>query len=419
MNPTSENPFPSHPPAPANHQPLSLLSRLLDTGQFFLALGLTSAVLAWLLFAPSAENKKNEDERQPTNEVVTLAGPRLLSIQPDSMIGKKLMLNCGTIEVAKISTPKVTVTGRVVASLRPAGDGKVSDYWQFDTTENLTAHTDWQKAKADIAFSDEQLKSISKLADARIEAQERVVARLKKTVEGGTDAQKDLDAERANLVQLQIQGRKDKHEAETALRLAQRAEAATARQLQQGGLEPEMLKATTNDVDIVMAEVPEARVDAVKVGQKLTATFVSLGAKLFYGNVDRIAPTISKDRHSLRVLCKVKDPIDELRPGMFADIGLGTDERETILVPADAVLHIKRWDYVLVAQDEKAGLWRVTEVKTGDLHIDKAGERLEVVSGLKVGDRVLAKGVILVKPIIQQALAIDPSWVAATQEGRP
>jgi hypothetical protein len=92
---------------------------------------------------------------------------------------------------------------------------------------------------------------------------------------------------------------------------------------------------------------------------------------------------------------------------MFADIGLGTDERETILVPAEAVLHIKRWDFVLVAQDEKAGLWRVVRVKTADLHADKGEERLEVTTGLKKGDRVLTKGTILVKPAVLQALAVD------------
>jgi membrane fusion protein, heavy metal efflux system len=405
------------PPEP--HEKPSALGRILSAAQFLLALGLTCGVLGWLLFVPATEFVEKKDERQPPYEVVTVAGDRLVSIRPGSTIAKTLEQHCAAIDVCKVATPKVTVTGRVVASLRPAGDGKTSDYWQFDSAENLTAYTDWQKAIADIAFSDEQLKSITKLADARVEAQQKVVARLEKTVTDGSEARKDLDAEKANLVQLQIQGRKDKHEAETALRLAQRAEAATARQLQQGGLEPDLLKATSKDVDIVMAEVPEARIDDVKVGQKVTATFVSLGSKPYFGAIDRIAPTLSKDRHSLRVLCKVKDPVDELRPGMFADIGLGTDERDTILVPAEAVLHIKRWDFVLVAQDEKAGLWRVVRVKIGDLHTDKGEERLEVMSGLKAGDRVLTKGSILIKPVIMQALAVDPSWMTSPNEGRP
>ncbi|HEX3313790.1 MAG TPA: efflux RND transporter periplasmic adaptor subunit [Gemmataceae bacterium] len=419
MNPTPDPSSTTVSAAPAPNEQQSALSRILSTGQFLIALGLTCAALAWLLLVPAAETVEKKDERQPPNEVVTVVGDRLISIRPDSIIAKNLAKDCATIEAIEVSTPKVTVTGRVVASLRPGGAGKKSDYWQFDTAENLTAYTDWQKAIADIAFSDEQLKSISKLADARIEAQKKVVDRLEKTVADGSDARKDLDAERANYVQLQIQGRKDKHEAETQLRLAQRTEAATARQLQQGGLEPELLAATTKDVDIVMAEVPEVRIDDVKVGQKVTATFVSLGTKPYFGAIDRIAPTLSKDRHSLRVLCKVKDLLDELRPGMFADIGLGTDKRDAILVPAEAVLHIKRWDFVLVAHDEKAGIWRVARVKIGDLHNEKGVECLEVLSGLKTGARVLSRGAILIKPIVVQSLAVDPSWMASANEGRP
>ena len=81
--------------------------------------------------------------------------------------------------------------------------------------------------------------------------------RMKKLVEAGTDTEKDLAAAQADLIQSQIQGRKDVHEAETAVRLARRTEAALARQLQQGGLDPDLLRSTTWDVDIVMADVPE------------------------------------------------------------------------------------------------------------------------------------------------------------------
>ena len=45
-------------------------------------------------------------------------------------------------------------------------------------------------------------------------------------------------AERVNLKQFEIQGRKDIHEAENALKQARKAEATLARQLQQAGLEP-------------------------------------------------------------------------------------------------------------------------------------------------------------------------------------
>ena len=42
----------------------------------------------------------------------------------------------------------------------------------------------------------------------------------------------------------------------------------------------------------------------------------------------------------------------------------------------------------------------MARVKIGDLHNDKGIECLEVTSGLKAGERVLAKGAILIKPIV-------------------
>ena len=305
------------------------------------------------------------------------------------------------------------MTGTVAASLRP-GAGKGDDYWQFNTPEVLTAYTDWQKATADIAFSESQLKSVKELAETRVESQKKVVARLEKLVQAGTDTPKDLAVEQTNLIQYQIQGRKEVHEAETAVRLARRNEAALARQLQQAGLEPDLLKSATSDMDIVMADVPEGFLDRVKVGQGCQARFVGIPQQVFDGKVTTIAPVISKERRSLRVLFVIHDPKDQLRPGMFAEIGLGTDPRDALLVPADGVVHIGRADYLLVASGQP-DVWRVAEVQVGE----PQNGRVEILRGVKPGDKVLGEGAILLKPLILQALPPSPPPPAPNPQARP
>ena len=79
---------------------------------------------------------------------------------------------------------------------------------------------------------------------------------------------------------------------------------------------------------------------------------------------------------------------------MFAEIGLGTDVRETLMIPADGVLHVGQSDYVILAGE--AGVWKITEVKTGEQY----GNRIEVLHGLKAGDRVVGSGAILLKPYV-------------------
>jgi RND family efflux transporter MFP subunit len=199
-------------------------------------------------------------------------------------------------------------------------------------------------------------------------------------------------------LQLRITSDKDVHEAGNAVKLARRNEAALARQLQQAGLEPKLLLTATADMDLVMADVPEARLRQVWVGQACRARFFGLPDKAFPGKVMSISPVVSKERRTLRVLFVLDDPQDLLRPGMFAEIGLGTDPRQALLVPADAVIHIARSDYVLVSAER--GNWKVVEVKVGEQH----GQRVEVVEGLSPGERVVSQGAILLKPAAARSL---------------
>lgn len=382
--------------------------------QLILSLSLTVAVLVWLLRAPAPTSPVETAPETGAADVVRAAGPRSIRIEAGSALEKKL--HVATVQKVRLTAPVLTVTGTVAASLRP-GSGKSSDYWQFNAPEILTAYSDWQKAGADIAFTESQLARIKELAETRVNAHKKVVERLRKLVAAGTDTEKDLAAEQTNLLQFQIQGQKEIHEAETAVRIAKRAEATYARQLQQAGLEPEMLRSATSDLDIVMADVPEGLLSRVKIGQSCEARFFGMPGQIFSGKVNGIAPVLSKERRSLRVLFVVNDPKDLLRPGMFAEIGLGTDARDALLIPADAVIHAGRSDYVLVG-DSDPGAWQVMEVQVGEAR----GSDVEILEGLKPSQRVVGKGAILLKPAILRALQPAASNGAAKNsgaEGRP
>ena len=216
------------------------------------------------------------------------------------------------------------------------------DAWQFATPDLLSAFADWQKAVVDTKFQETQLKAIRELNESRIDAQQEVVTRMEKLVAAGTDTQKDLVAERTNLIQFKIQGRKDIHEAETNVEVARRTEATLARQLQQAGLEPTMLRSAAAEGEIVVAEVPERLMDRVKLDMTCEVRFYALPNRVFTGKVSCISPVISKDKRVLNVQFVVKDPQNAIRPGMFAQIGLGTDKRQSLLMPADGVYAHRR-----------------------------------------------------------------------------
>src|SRR5262249_4133760 len=163
-------------------------------------------------------------------------------------------------------------------------------------------------------------------------------------------------------------------------------EATLARQLQQAGLEPTMLRSAAAEGEIVVAEVPERVIGRVKIGMACEVRFFAIPNRLFMGKVSSISPVISKDKRVLNVQFTVKDSENLIRPGMFAEIGLGTDKRESLLMPADGILHVGDKDFVLVAGE--AGAWQITEVEAGELR----GTNVEVLAGLKAGDRIIGKG---------------------------
>ena len=164
-------------------------------------------------------------------------------------------------------------------------------------------------------------------------------------------------------------------------------------------MDPKLLATISEGGAIVSAEVPEARLQDVQPGQACTAQFYAVPGAALRGKVRSLGSAVSRERRTLPVLFELRDDQGRLRPGMFADVGIGAEARETLLVPADAVLHLGREDYVLVGGEP--GQFKVASVHVGDSYEG----RLQVLDGLKAGDRVVGAGAILLKPYLAGALA--------------
>ncbi len=288
--------------------------------------------------------------------------------------------------------------------LRPSGKEKDKEKdktsaegrWDFNTPDLASAYADWLKARADVPFYEKQFEDIEKLATETLKAKKDVRDRLENLVKAGTDPEKDLAAAKADYQQSMVQSQKDKHEAQTNVNNARRTLATLERQLFQAGMDPDLLANPIENTAIVAAEVPEGRIGLVKVGQACAMKFFAFPDDPVDGQVRSLAPTISKERRTLRVFFQLDDPKVPLKPGMFAEIGLGTDVRDTFRISADGVLHVAQSDYVLVKT--KSGDWKVTKVVTGEQY----GSQIEVLEGLQLGDRVIGAGAILLKPYVVQ-----------------
>jgi membrane fusion protein, heavy metal efflux system len=330
-------------------------------------------------------------------DLVQVTGPGQILVRTGTPLAKNL--GVVTVEKKTVSYPLLTVTGSVAARIRP-GTEPLEERWQFANADIASAYADWLKSKSDITFNESQLKSTRDLTKAQVDRFEAVASHLRAAATGGGIAGKDLRAAEADLVQAKLQGQKDVFAAETSLRMAMRQRSALERQLSQAGIEPVVFSRARDFMVLISANVPEARMSLVEQGQACSVQFYGIPENVYSAHVEEIGSVLSTERRTLRVLFDLTDEKDQLKPGMFAEVGLGTNEREALVIPANATLHIGRSDYVF-KQASDGQHYEVTEVKLSE----SRNEHVEVLEGLKQGERIAGTEAVLLKPLAVQSLA--------------
>ncbi len=342
----------------------------------------------------------------PVAETVSAAGPGVITVAPGSPFESKLEYD--HVKKEMVAAPVLVVSGSIVAKLSP-GSENAEGRWDFASSEIAAAYGDWIRARAEVTFHENQVGRVRNLVKARMEQLNSEVERWERLVKIGTEAERDLATARHQRAQADLQGQKDIFEAETAKNVAIRNRSLLERQLLQAGVDPQVVLKAKEGLVLIVAEVPEAKISLVHEGQACTAKFYSFPDWTLQGRVGRIGPSVSKDRRTLRVTFELEDVPVRLLPGMYAEIGLGTGEREFYTVPTEAVLHVGKKDYVLV-QTEK-GRFESREVvvgepkpATGGLPAPERESRIAILSGLQSGERIVSSGAILLKPAVVKSL---------------
>jgi membrane fusion protein, heavy metal efflux system len=250
-----------------------------------------------------------------------------------------------------------------------------------------------------LKFNEDEVDKIRALNEAKIDDLQKTADRLRELVKAGSDAPKDLQAADSALLQGRLQAEKDLFEAEQSLRVAIKTESTLERQLIAADVPPDLLTNAREGTVIVAADVPESRVPLIHIGAACTARFYGLPDITFSGKVGRIGSVLVKDRRTLRVLFVIQDPDNRLHSNMFAEVGLGTDERDAIVVPSDSLVHDLGTDYVLIASGDNA--YRAAEVVAGD---PVSETRVEILKGLNPGEKIISTGAILLKPFVVKSL---------------
>ena len=139
----------------------------------------------------------------------------------------------------------------------------------------------------------------------------------------------------------------------------------------------------------VKGKVDESDIGKVYMGQAARIKVQSFRDKTFVGKVTKIAPLgVEKDNvTTFEVQISIDNPGGELKANMTANAEIVLEEHKNVLtVPDQAVLYDKDRNASVWIPDEKAkDGHRIVSIKVGISN----GSRVEVLSGLKAGDKVV------------------------------
>lgn len=139
----------------------------------------------------------------------------------------------------------------------------------------------------------------------------------------------------------------------------------------------------------IVADVFENEASMVREGMTARVS-PSFGGRAFAAQVTYIQPQVDMATRTLKIRFEADNPDLALKPDQFVDVDFSVALPRRLTVPADAVLDSGLSRRVFVDRGE--GRLEPREVETGE----RIGDRVEILRGLKAGERVVASGTFLI-----------------------
>lgn len=153
----------------------------------------------------------------------------------------------------------------------------------------------------------------------------------------------------------------------------------------------------------VMVDIHEKDLAKVRKGQAATVTVGAFPDLKLKGRITYIADLVNESTRTVKARVEVSNPGRKLKPEMFAtaELALASDAPPVLAVPEDALQDLDGKKVVFVAENE--GEFAARQVQTGRA----AGGAVEIISGLKDGERYAVKGAFILKSEIKKGEVKD------------
>lgn len=149
----------------------------------------------------------------------------------------------------------------------------------------------------------------------------------------------------------------------------------------------------------------------LKVGQAVRLKVDAYPGRTFEGKITTIEPQISTDTRNIRVQATIANPEKILKPGMFVTTTVVLPEKPAVItVPETAVDYTLYGDsvFVIAEKKEEDGKTSLSAVRTFVQTGNRVEGRVEIVKGLKAGDKVVAVGQLKLQSGAPVSISTDP-----------
>jgi multidrug efflux pump subunit AcrA (membrane-fusion protein) len=137
----------------------------------------------------------------------------------------------------------------------------------------------------------------------------------------------------------------------------------------------------------VIAEIPEKMAPWIKEGQPVQLHVDAYPERTFAGKVSRISPAVNTATRAFPFEALVPNQDAVLKPGTFARVHIESGKMDTVLTLPYAVMQYRYGiNRVFLIEGDKLS---ARELKVGE----RVADRIEVLSGVKAGDRVAASDI--------------------------
>ncbi|MET0266639.1 MAG: efflux RND transporter periplasmic adaptor subunit [Duganella sp.] len=342
----------------------------------------------------SASSEKIEIVHKGNVAIAPVGSPvraRLKIAQVESLAIERPVQSPGTIEAAPEAMVNITtpLAGRIVKVHRTLGDKvqRGDPLFTLDSAELNDAYNEASKSQASALQAQRELTRQQTLFDAGIaSAKEHEAAQLASSL-----ANNDRKVALARLKQLGAsaggEGSQYVLRAPMDGRVIDMAGA-------QGGfwndITVPMMKVADLRTVFISAQLAEKDVSAAFVGQKARIAIDAYPQQPLYGTVKYVGELVDPETRTVKVRMAVDNSDGHLRPGMFARVTFAGRSSTAVVVPASALQQGSLSTYVYV--ETAPSTYAMREVVVGAT----LGDKVEIVSGLREGERIVVKeGVLL------------------------